>query len=362
MSSLSIFDETVAPGADILVKAKGKRTCVSRLIVRHLSGRQYVVLTPKGALESEDYSAVSGACYRKRDEDPPLTMGKIAIDFDTLPSQEEFDALCEQAEDIAASMSEGRVDSDSDFQIVPNRPAAKPKILPRPPLKAPQPSQAPAPPVKLTGGLGALATALGGVPGGSKARQSDADSQEPAGDDARVLTVMYDPQGQRFRDFRDAVYNSSSPAWTDWPLTGPRTTLWCLKWMLHRAGSPLSWHLMWVQLGKLSTSDSLVLSHEFSCRMLECATTYDQVDTGALASFEVCARQLQTCEDLLAYKFQEPRDDTNSDLHLMTGAQHKTQLCICPELQAFTANETAKSAAVMKDRSHSYAKDANHNR
>ena len=96
--------------------------------------------------------------------------------------------------------------------------------------------------------------------------------------------------------------------------------------MLHRAGSPLSWHSRWVQLGRLTPSDPLVLSHEFACRALEAGACYDQIDLGALAMYEILARQLQTCEDLLSHKFFESKDDAHADLFLMNGAQSKSQL------------------------------------
>ena len=143
---------------------------------------------------------------------------------------------------------------------------------------------------------------------------------------------------------------TTTPEWGDWPVTGPRTTLWVLKWIMHRAGTPLNWHLQWVQLGKLNPADPIVLSHEFACRALESAVTYDQLDTGSLAAFEIIARQLQTCEDVLSFKFYDPREDQTADLFLMTGAQHKSQLCISPELKAFSASETQKEAAVLKER------------
>jgi hypothetical protein len=203
----------------------------------------------------------------------------------------------------------------------------------------------------LSGGLGALASALGEVvPSGPSASEAPGPSGDITEADARVLAVKYDNQGQRFRDFRDCVSLTNTPQWTDWPVTGPRTVVWCLKWMLHRAGSPLGWHQQWVQLGKLSDKDPIVRSHEFACRGIESAACYDQLDLGALACFEIFARQLQTCEDLLSHKFHETEDAASSDLYLMSGALHSSELCICPELRAFTATETSKKYAIMKER------------
>ena len=90
--------------------------------------------------------------------------------------------------------------------------------------------------------------------------------------------------------------------------------------------------------------------HEFSCRALETSACYDQIDIGALATCEILARQLQTAKDLLSHKFIDTRDDSNLDLFLMTGAQNKTELCICLALRAYLATETQKEAAILKER------------
>ena len=61
------------------------------------------------------------------------------------------------------------------------------------------------------------------------------------------------------------------------------------------------------------------------------------------------ARQLQICEDRLAHRFEDAAGD-RQDYLLMSGAAHRSQLCICPELTTWIATETQKETAVLKER------------
>ena len=116
--------------------------------------------------------------------------------------------------------------------------------------------------------------------------------------------------------------------WPDWPVTGVNTVLWCLKFMLQKSGSPLAWHAQWKSTGKLQDNDPIVLHHEAQCRFLETATCYDQLDLCCLASAELACRQLQVCEERLADKFNDHKDQPN-DYFLMSGTSGRSQLCVC---------------------------------
>lgn len=303
------------------------------------------MIAPDGEVATEDFAKVQSAVIRDHvSRAVPLGMGKITEDFEQLPSQDEFwelhDRALEQANEIRGHATARSSSAGNEPPVTSDIVRGTPRPAQIPPARPPGPQA-------LAGGLGALG---GAVPGTPPARAGVGTEEPPVVADARVLTVQYDGQDQRFRNFRECVNMSNSPEWPDWPLTGPRTTLWCLKWMLNRSGSPTAWHQQWVSLGKLNHSDPLVLAHEFACRALESGACYDQMNLGSLASFEVLARQLQNAEDLLADKFTDSRDDHYSDVFLMTGANHKSQLCICPELRAFTASETQKEASILKER------------
>ena len=202
----------------------------------------------------------------------------------------------------------------------------------------------------LSGGLGALASALG-KPSADYQHGSGANSDNDDSGDVRTLPVLYDRQGQRFREFRQAASQCEHHSFAaDWPIPGPSTVMWVIKWMVARGGTPLAWHAAWKTNGRLQDSEAAVLHHESNCRILETILCYDQVNAGALAGLELVCRQIQICEDKLAHRFDDTQGDAGSDYYLMSGAQSRSQLCICLELRAWIASEVQKESSVLKER------------
>jgi hypothetical protein len=358
MSKSSCLDTPVAPGNCLLVKPKGKRLSVARLILIHVIDKEYMCLTPGGEIVRENYDDGSVFIRDSQSATIPLTVGRVHEDFSVMPSLEEFEMLCEQAESELTS-----VDGDGD-----QRELAAAKALVSAPGAAAgsalggrregpstgisgglgRPQGQPSRP-SLSGGLGALAAALqigkGPVPDTAGNEESGADSKH----DVRVLPVLYDRQGMRFREFRDGAQLCEAHPWSDWPVPGPRTAGWVINWIVNRAGTPLGWHAQWKAAGRLQDNEPNVIAHESACRVLECGLCYDQFDICSSASFELIARQLQICEDRLAHRFEDSAE-TRQDYLLMSGAAHRSQLCICPELTAWIATETQKETAVLKER------------
>jgi hypothetical protein len=213
------------------------------------------------------------------------------------------------------------------------------------------PAGLPAPPVVpvASGGLAALAKALGGSPN----PPGVSTDVEVARVDQRVLPVQYDNSGLRFREFRSAVSQYDNITFPDWPIPGNiLTTTWCCKFMLARAGSPTGWHQMWVSLGKLNPQDHHVMYHGDLCRIIEVAVCYDQLDAPSLASLELLFRQIQVCEDALKHKFANSAGSSDStfDRHLMAGTSSNSSLCICPALMEWMSHENSKSSSIEKER------------
>ena len=77
---------------------------------------------------------------------------------------------------------------------------------------------------------------------------------------------------------------------------------------------------------------------------------YDQVNVGALAGLELVCRQIQICEDKLSHRFDDTHGEAASDYYVMSRAQSRSQLCICPELRAWIASEVQKESSVLKER------------
>lgn len=108
-------------------------------------------------------------------------------------------------------------------------------------------------------------------------------------EDVRVLTVKYDSTGANARDFKEAVEAVSTDSWQDWPIRGPRTAHWCLRFMQEHGGTPNGWHQRWRADARLQNSDVGVSNHELCCRILQDLCCYDQCNSGNLAAAEHCA-------------------------------------------------------------------------
>ena len=74
-------------------------------------------------------------------------------------------------------------------------------------------------------------------PGPSPIQEDAGDTiKDAVVDDARTLWVEYDSQGERHREWRKVVQDSSVSSWTDWPHQGPQSTLHMLKHCLRHGG------------------------------------------------------------------------------------------------------------------------------
>ena len=127
--------------------------------------------------------------------------------------------------------------------------------------------------------------------------------------------------------------------------------MWVLKWIQRRGTTPLGWHSQWKASGRLQDHEANVQQHESACRVLETSLCYDQINIATLASFELISRQLQIAEERLSHRFEDPSSDlVQEDYFLMSGAPHKSHLCVSPELRAWIAKERGQEASVLKER------------
>ena len=134
-----------------------------------------------------------------------------------------------------------------------------------------------------------------GDKGGGDDDDLDKDDDEPE-DDARVLSVQRDSGGARFRPFRDVVPVLTETAWANWPVSGPRTVVWCAKFIAEVDGHPRARHQRWLHETQLTAADVMVSEHETALRALEMAMTYDQLQVGEIASLELVMRRAQLAE------------------------------------------------------------------
>ena len=115
--------------------------------------------------------------------------------------------------------------------------------------------------------------------------------------DVRTLTVLYDLNGERFREWAPAMATLEAIRWPDSPVKGPVTVVWVAKFMKDHAGTPTAWHSKWLTMVRMQATDPAVMSHDAFCRQLELMVCFDQLNSGALSAAEFAARQIQLIEE-----------------------------------------------------------------
>ena len=99
---------------------------------------------------------------------------------------------------------------------------------------------------------------------------------EAADGDARVLRIVRGAGGRR-RDWASVVQDCEEEPFEDFPLSGPRTTGWCLGFLKRRV-TPVDHHLMFRTSCKLQPDAWGMGEHEQLMRLLELGGEYDQLD------------------------------------------------------------------------------------
>ena len=141
-------------------------------------------------------------------------------------------------------------------------------------------------------------------------------------------------------------------AFADWPVPGPRTAMWCLRFMAENAGTPRGWHSKWKADCRLQNHDVGVQAHETACALLEMAATYDQLQLGNLAHIECLVRELQMVEEKWRDRVvsTDPSGDAEFNIQLFLRGQPRGNLCICPLLQKFLSEQLAAENSISKER------------
>ncbi|CAK0813573.1 unnamed protein product, partial [Prorocentrum cordatum] len=142
--------------------------------------------------------------------------------------------------------------------------------------------------LKLVARRGELEQAVAAASGGGAGPQAGAAAASAGAQlkatDARVLPVLYDQMGQRFRSFVDAVGLLGEPRFTDFPIQGPRTTFWLCRFIRDQGQVPRA------------RAEKVKHEHGSLMEILENDLTYDQLDVSSLASFEILARRAPSFE------------------------------------------------------------------
>ena len=118
---------------------------------------------------------------------------------------------------------------------------------------------------------------------------------EAAGD-ARLLGIISLNGVRSRRPWREVVASLSEVPFPDWGVEGPRTTLWCCRWIDRRGGGPLDHHRFFVMIHRLNKDSWGVTMHEFGLKALETLGSYDSLDLPNVAGIEALMREVQVVE------------------------------------------------------------------
>ncbi|CAK0825783.1 unnamed protein product, partial [Prorocentrum cordatum] len=170
--------------------------------------------------------------------------------------------------------------------------------------------------------------------------------------DDRLLAMAKDSSGIRKKLFRDAVQEVTESPWPGWPLLGPRTAAWCVRFNAEQDSHPRARHTKWLHETGLTQADLGVADHEVAMRAFEFGLVYDQVNVGELVSFELLARRAQMAEWRYRDRLAPRRaDETAEDEHLYMGTgETRGLIMMAPFLVEHISTELHRESQVMKEK------------
>jgi len=200
-------------------------------------------------------------------------------------------------------------------------------------------------------GLAAFRAALAARRGGSTSDPvavERAVGSEITSSDARTLPILVDRTGERWRDFANVVTKVQFSEVDNWPLEGPRTSLWVIKFVARNGGSFQGRHTKWVSENRLERSDPLVQEHDTISEVMDWLCCVDQLDVSNLVGAESLLRKYQLIEEIKTTK-EEPGTEEHAYFKGKIKTLHGA--CICPELSSWVAERIKSDNEILKQRS-----------
>ena len=156
--------------------------------------------------------------------------------------------------------------------------------------------------------------------------------------------------------FIDLVRDLQEDTFSEWPLEGPRTTLWLLRAFASGNMTPTQRHFWWRNALSLTPADNGVEEHLFLCECLEWGVTFDFLASPNILVFEHISRRFQLWEEIYSAALAEQSSGSSGvewaeERHIFLGRRvgHGSSL-VCPSLQEHVAKELAQKTAVLKER------------
>jgi hypothetical protein len=296
-------------GNKLLVQYDGGDELHERIILGHVSGSSYWVITPDNDVYEEDYGAgnpdVSAVRFLLNEELPPGVEAADCYRFRGPIAPERLRRLGEEARQVAL-MRGGQLPVVAPldlaiegiafdvgglrgrWRVVEN--TAGGLVVGQVVPEALKPAEVP-PMKKALVQWGSEAVAVEWVP--EDGWKEWAHVKSPL--DSRLLRIRM-RGAKRFREWREGVEETSQASFPDWPLKGPRTSQWCLEYLNKQPGGAQDHHQLWRRQTNLKLTDFGVAEHESLMEAVKWGMCYDQTNLSNSAMVEVLLRRAQTIE------------------------------------------------------------------
>ena len=171
---------------------------------------------------------------------------------------------------------------------------------------------------------------------------------QPIGEDARTLSIKRNSAGQRHRSLREAIDECQQSEFDDWPVEGPRTTLWYCRQVAKTGQDIAPRHVTWRHENNIKEEQRVAEQHEALSEVLDLAVQYDQLDVSNLACLEAATRRLQYYEAEERKKQEAKRDADGSEWFLGRSGKVGGNL-VSPDLEKHVAERAARKASILKE-------------
>ncbi|CAK0812627.1 unnamed protein product, partial [Prorocentrum cordatum] len=170
--------------------------------------------------------------------------------------------------------------------------------------------------------------------------------------DASVMPILHGLDDERRRVFKGAVRGMSETAWSGWPVKGPRTALWCVRFLAEQDSHPRARRAKWRAVCGLGPADVGVSDHELAMRALGLGAGFDQLNLAELSLVEFLVRRARLAEWRRRERLlKSSGDECLEDEYLYMGASEtRGPLMVCPTLVEHARAELHKEVALMKEK------------
>ena len=175
--------------------------------------------------------------------------------------------------------------------------------------------------------------------------------------DCRTLAPTRGLDGSRHCEFYPALQLMKLHKFDDWALSGPRTTQWLMLYFFRNGGGARAYHQRWMAEVRLDYGAAMTSEHLAWCQLFEIAVTYDMLDVTNLCCLELAARRVQAIHERWKHKLPSTgigstgASSWEDDNHLLMGtAETRGNIGVCPALQKWLGEESAKESLAAKER------------